>query len=48
MTNETKTKKEILENEAITWEDNYYKCYGNMPNYEDTPKKYRKVLWSEY
>lgn len=39
---------EKLEEEAITWEDNFYACYGYMPSYEETPEKYKKVLWTPY
>jgi len=33
---------------AETWEDNFYKVYGYMPAYAETPEEYRDVLWTEY
>ena len=45
MTQETQTKKQKLEEEALLWEDLYYQVHGCMPSYKNTPDKYKKILW---
>jgi len=47
MNTQTKTDLEATKQKtAETWEENFYVVYGYTPSYEDTPKQYRKYLWS--